>query len=123
MAAGVKGPSAIARHLTANGTQITAQAIHLRLKRILAEDEDRAQRLLPWTVRSPEHAQGWVYGAARAYAKWQKGAGLDARELRYARELEEYLNKHDAVLTYDHDRGFLLRNRRPDDGPSGLAAS
>lgn len=123
MAAGTSGASAIARELTAAGKKITPQAISLRLRTIREIDEERANYLLPWRVKSPEHTYGWAYLAARAYAKREQGKGVTQQELKQAKELEEYLREHDAVLTYDHARGFLLRNRRPDDGPSGLAVS
>lgn len=122
MAAGHNGASAIARELTAAGKKITPQAISPRLKVIREEEDSRANYILPWRVKSPEHTYGWAYNSARAYAKRERGRGLSQQELRQARELEDYLREHDAVLTYDHKRGFALRNRRPDDGPSGLVA-
>ncbi len=123
LGAGVLGASAIARALTSQGKKITPQAISLRLKVLREEDESRANYILPWVVKAPEHTYGWAYTAARAYAKREQGKGLTQVELRRAKELEEILREKDAVLTYDHKRGFLLRDRRPDDGPSGLAVS
>jgi hypothetical protein len=112
----------IAEHFTTLGRQISGEAIRLRINRIRSKDEERARFLLPWRVKSPEHTQGWVYTAVRAYAKWQKGAGLTPYELDQARQLDEYLKSRDAVLTYDHASGFTIRSRRPGDGPSALVA-
>jgi len=118
---GMSKASEIARHLTANGKPISQQAISKRIRNIRDADEERANYILPWRVNS-RHAYGWVYISAVALGKHLKGIGLTPAQLTQAAELEEFLRERDAVLTYDHERGFLLRNRRPDDGPGALAA-
>lgn len=112
----------IASHFTERGRRITSQAIGQRIRRIQESDEDRANYVLPWRVRSPEHAQGMVYKMALAYAKHQQGRGLTPYELDLARKFERYANDRDMVLGYDHESGFFWRNRRPGDGPAALAA-
>lgn len=109
----------IAQHFTQRGRSITQQAISLRIKRLTEDGEERANRLLPWPVRT-EHARGWVYTAVVAYAKHQQGAGITPAQLDQSRKLEQYLKDRDAVVTYDHDAGFILRNRRPEDGATAL---
>lgn len=121
--AGIDTAAGVARAFRNEGIEITQQAISARLRKMREDKDERAGRVLPWAVRSPDHSTGWVFLAARAYATWQKGGGLDPRELKLAKELDGYLRQHDAVLTYDRSRGFLMRNRRPDDGPSGLATA
>jgi len=107
--------SEIARHFTDQGRSITQQAISLRVKRIREGQEDRAKYILPWPVRSPQHTQGWVYRAAVGYGKRQSGRGASPQELKWARELEAFLLRNDAVLTYSYNDGFMLRNRRAGD--------
>lgn len=99
---------------------LTPQAISLRMKAIREKQEDRARYILPWAVRV-EHSQGWVYRAAKAYAKWRRADAISPRELAEARELEEFLASQDAVLTYDYNRGFAIRNRRAGDRPGILS--
>ncbi len=112
--------SAIARHFTDRGRPITQQAISLRVKKILEGDEDRSKYILPWVIRTPTHTQGWVYRAVKAYAKYRRGRGVTPQEISHARELEDMLTKHDAVITYDYNKGFMLRSRRPEDGANLL---
>lgn len=114
--------SDIARHFTERGRTITQQAIGQRIKRIQEEADSRSRYVMPWVVRSPTHTQGWVYRAAVAYGKARAGKGVSPQELRWMRDLEEFLAKHEAVLTYDYNKGFMLRGRRQDDGPSMLAS-
>lgn len=113
--------SAIARHFTERGRSITQQAISLRVRKIQEDDTDRSQYILPWVIRTPTHTQGWVYRAVKAYAKFRQGKGVSPQELAWLRELEQALTDHDAVITYDYNKGFMLRDRRPQDGPSLLA--
>jgi hypothetical protein len=98
---------------------LTPQAIGPRVKKIRERDEERANYLLPWVVRE-QHATGWVYRAVRGYAKRRRGEGASPRELSEGAELEAYLHREDAVVGYDYNRGFYLRSRQPDDGPSML---
>ncbi len=111
----------IADWFTERGRRISPQAVGQRVQRILDEEDARTRYVMPWVVRSPLHAQGWVYRAAVAYGKMRQGKGVSPQELRWMRELEEFLATHEAVLTYDYNKGFMLRNRRPGDGPSMLA--
>jgi len=113
--------SEMARWFTERGRRITQQAIGQRIKRIQEDADSQSRYVMPWVVRSPHHTQGWVYRAAVAYGKMRNGKGVSPQELRWMRELEEFLAKNEAVLTYDYNKGFMLRNRRPDDGPSMLA--
>lgn len=115
------GASDISRHLTDRGKPITQQGISKRVQRLRDADEERANYVLPWRVRT-EHSRGWVYEAVVALGKHQKGRGVTPYQLDQARKLEEYLRKRDAVVMYDRDAGFIIRNRRPDDGPNALVA-
>lgn len=99
---------------------ISRQAVHQRVKKLMEDRGEHLQRILPWRMRV-EHKSGWVYNAALAYTKMRRGDGMTSRELTEARELEAHLHKLNAVLTYNRDKGFVLRNRRPDDGPGALA--
>lgn len=111
----------IADHFTALGKRISSQGITWRIKRMQENIHERSRFVMPWVVRSPTHTQGWVYKAAVAYGKARNGRGVSPQELRWMRELEQFLAAYDAVLTYDYNKGFMLRNRRPEDGPSMLA--
>jgi len=113
-------PSQIARYFTDRGRPITHQGIRLRVKTIREAEADRSNYLLPWAIRT-EHATGFVYRAVKAYAKARRGEALNERERIERTKLEDELHALDAVLMYDYNRGFKLRNRRPDDGPSLLA--
>lgn len=110
----------IAKWFTERGRSITQQAISMRVRRILERDMERTKYVLPWMVRSPEHAQGWVWRAVLAYAKMRKGRGVSAQDIKLARSLEDFLFKEEAVVTYDWNKGFMLRDRRPEDGASLL---
>jgi len=107
--------SEIARHFTDRGRSITQQAISLRVRKIRDKEEDRSKYILPWSVRSPAHTQGWVYRAAVAYGKRQSGRGISPQDVKLAKDLEAFLLRQDAVLSYDYNEGFVLRNRRPGD--------
>lgn len=104
--------SAIARELG-----VSATAVNKRLQRLREKDQDRAAFLLPWAVRS-EHADGYVYRAVLAYGHRMRGEALNQRQRTELAELEAFLHQHDAVVTYDYNQGFMIRNRRPGDGPS-----
>lgn len=112
----------IARHFTERGRKISSQGINWRIKRMQEDSNERSRFVMPWVIRSPTHTQGWVYLAAKAYGKMRAGKGVDKEDLRRMRELEEFLAEHEAVLTYDYNKGFMLRGRRPEDGPSMLAS-
>lgn len=107
--------SAIARQVG-----LTPQAISLRIKRLRADEADKQNYRLPWSVRVA-HTTGYVYRAVVAYAKYRRGEPLTERERQERVQLEEYLHREEAVVTYDYNRGFMLRGRRPSDGPSHLA--
>lgn len=111
----------IAEGFTNGGRSITAEAIRQRINRMRDEDEERANFLLPWRVRQ-EHSQGTVYKAIVAHAKHQKGLGVTPYELDLERQLLEKLQPRNAVIGYDRDSGFVVRNRRPGDGTSALVA-
>jgi hypothetical protein len=116
------GASAIAQHLTNLGRKISQQAISKRMQRLREVDEERANYVLPWRVRT-EHSRGHIYEMVVALGKHQKGQGVTPYQLELAGKLEKYLrDRGDAVMTYDRDAGFILRNRRPDDGQGALAA-
>lgn len=106
--------SEIARYFTGRGRPITQQAISLRRAKIRDGEQDRTRNSMPWVVRT-EHSTGWVYRAASAYGKWRVGRGVSPQEMKWARALEDWLIQNDAVLTYDYNEGFMLRNRRPGD--------
>lgn len=109
--------SEIARWFTERGRSITAQAISLRVKRI--REDQKENYILPWAVRTV-HSTGFVFHAVVAYAKWRRGEALTDRQKTELRQLEQKLHELDAVITYDYHQGFVLRNRRPDDGPNLL---
>lgn len=98
---------------------LTGSAIGQRLKKMADRDAEQSNRRLPWTIRDA-HSTGWVYKAVVGYQKRRRGEGLSVRELREQAELEDFLHRQDAVLGYDYSRGFYLRARRPEDGPSML---
>lgn len=106
--------SAIARQLG-----VSPQAVNKRLQRLREQDQDRAAFLLPWSVRS-EHADGYVYRAVVAYGHRMRGEALNQRQRTELSELEAFLHRHAAVVTYDYNKGFMIRNRRQDDGPGLL---
>lgn len=110
-----------------NGSEIgrrvglTPQAVSLRLKRLREAREKVREGNLPWTVKAA-HSKGYVYRAAMAYGRWRAGKpDLGERERRERAELEAWLTKHNAVLCYDRDEGFMVRPRRDTDGPDLLA--
>jgi hypothetical protein len=115
------GASAIAQHLTNLGRKISQQAISKRMHKLREVDEERVNYVLPWRVRT-EHSRGHIYEMVVALGKHQKGQGITPYQLELARKLETYLRARDAVVMYDRDAGFILRNRRPDDGHGALAA-
>jgi hypothetical protein len=112
--------SAIARHFTERGRRRTAQAMALRVRKLRDQAAERANYILPWRIQDA-HGSGWVYKSALAYAKQRAGRGVTPDELKMSRELEYMLSERDAVLTYDYNQGFQIRDRRPDDGPGVLA--
>lgn len=112
----------IATYYTNLGRQITSEAIRQRIVKMRDKDQEREGFILPWQIRQ-EHANGGpIYKMVLAYGKHQKGHGLTPYELEQSRKLEQYLKDRDAVITYNKDEGFIVRNRRPGDGPGALAA-
>lgn len=109
LAKGMSG-AAIGRHVG-----LTQQAINQRIKRIREEAAGKAEFLLPWAVKQA-HATGYVHRAVLAYAHRQRGEALSPRARTELAALEEFLHEHDAVVTYDYNQGWQIRNRRPDDG-------
>lgn len=99
----------------ARRTGRSAQAVNFRLKRIREQRQDTGNYLLPWAVKNA-HATGYVYRAVLAHAHRQRGEALTVRARTELAALEEFLHEHDAVVTYDYNQGWQIRNRRPEDG-------
>lgn len=114
--------SQIAKHFTGLGRKITAAAIYLRIQKLRDASESEANRILPWSVRT-EHGDGWVYKATVALAKREKGLGVTPRDLEMAKQLEKFLRDRDAVISYERESGFVLRNRRATDGDTPIVAA
>lgn len=93
----------------------TPQAINMRIKRIREEEAGQSEYLLPWAVKQA-HATGYVHRAVIAYAHRQRGEAISSRARTELAQLEEFLHQHGAVITYDYNQGFMIRERRPEDG-------
>ena len=107
---------------------LSQQAVTERIGRIRARDGDAPakDRLLPWTVKGPHRTGNMLYQALLHYAHWRRGDRLTPSQYRQAKELEDLLTDvsrfppNGAVMLYDPRRGFVVRNRRPGDGPEIL---
>lgn len=105
---------------------VTHQALSPRVRAL--RNGERATFLLPWQVR-PEHEASTLYRTLTAYAKWRRGESQSEKWLKEAQKLEAKLSDPrefpplGAIMIYDPKKGFMLRNRRPDDEPGLLAAS
>lgn len=99
----------------ARRTGRTPQAINFRLKRLRENRVETNGYLLPWAVKAA-HATGYVHRAVIAYAHRQRGEALTLRQRTELEQMEMFLREHDAVITYDYNQGYAIRNRRPEDG-------
>jgi len=101
---------------------LTTAGLSYRWKQIEAKRGEDS-RILPWTI-AVEHSQNfYMYSAVLAYGKMRKGLGLSDKDRRLAREFEQQMQEAGTVLYYNRDEGFVLRRRRPDDGPSMLVSN
>lgn len=111
----------IADLLRERGIKISKQAIYARLNK-LGQQVDRS-RILPWEVRAIHANNNRIYASVLAYGKWRNAQQLSDYERKLALEFEEAMTSLGHVLLYDPHRGFVTRDRRPDDGPSALVVT